>query len=1421
MVLTLLPGTVLTASAAPAQDTPDNVVKSTDADGTKHYFYEKSATGTVTSVTVTRCSTAPGDGREVGKWYWEDNVNKLDNKSVFYEVTSGIITGNNGSGTWYPANGLDFVVTNASTGAKSLRSNTFTLLGTGTDLSVGAAGETWSNLTLNVDIAGTGALTLGSWVTNATVTSKYVFAADPTGTVNVTARDHSGYNTTAPNTNGLVLSATNVNVTVGKQQGRTNNLTLTNCKLTGDVDLDGEYTTDAKGTKGYNNQTLTVTGGSVASTIALSNTTPNVSLTNCSGVSTVTYTGTNGGSFTVAGTTSTSGAFEVTPRTKDSTYPKVDINGGTVAGITQKTTASNGDANGNSITVGINNSGASVGASGVTIEKGTLNIASGKVNGAVAVKEGTLKVSGSGVSITGMTTLGANGSTDLDISATGSSFGGIEVASGMGGNLKKVTWPTGRGNSYGTLDLGSYAGNGVKGGKFAVGSASDFGDDDNMNWFDKSLQFYSVLKSDSTKIGLYGKDELAVAIAESNDPDDGTSGGGIAVLGQVTGATTLTLMNGKDTWAKIGYNTTTGFVLPTQINTVKVGSWVVDSQDGTLGDGNQRVFVAGTEEAISCPANGMVLNANPNGTSVTADELTNAENGGVGTVENGDVKVTLNGRNINLSGAVTYTAGGYATVKVKLTTNVLNTTSGQYETLDVDVLWNVEKKTFQFDKSKKLGLGAIIDANGDLVLNNGVGAHYTVGGNLAVSAPNLEIVDQTRAASPIVGAVGGSLSSRNQAQKDALIKAIQTDSEFDYSDSPAFRQAVNAAQASITSKDTVNNWINTAQTTVWRSGYKSPDTSKNTNAGYYPNMAPHSTNFANVAAGDTDKTQITTKLNTAYIVPYLLITATNETQTGELTLTVQPYYRVDVSAAPYSSECYYTVQAGRALSALTGDMGTGVVLTLPLADLTNVTKTYMHQDGKYVYTLNTTYTITHAGANGTLGTMVLNGTDGLITATKKDGTTDVGIKYDDLQAAIDDTEVEARAANGTISSKAKVTVPGGYTGSCNVTMTGYARTIDVELQGLQTLTWSGAALDVTKDDASGIYTLQLKRDTAPTGGNITITGVTGGTASVSANPATAGSTVTITLNPAAGYTAAGVSVKDGSGNTVSVSGSGTRYTFTMPSGTATVTPSFTQNQTARATVTVTNPSRGSGSASTTAGSSQVTPGTLVTVSTSPASGQRTMGLSVSGGATATRTGVNQFQFYVPSNVSNVTVTPSFDTDNGTVFSDVWSSEYYSPAVAWAVGRGVTNGTSTYLFSPNNSCTREDMVTFLYRAAGSPAVGNVTNPFWDVQPGSYYYNAVMWAVSKGITNGVSANQFGVGQTVSRAQAVTFLYRYENSPSASTNSGFYDVNSREYYARAVTWAKNKGVTDGTSPTMFSPNDPCLRGQIVTFLYRNTIL
>lgn len=169
------------------------------------------------------------------------------------------------------------------------------------------------------------------------------------------------------------------------------------------------------------------------------------------------------------------------------------------------------------------------------------------------------------------------------------------------------------------------------------------------------------------------------------------------------------------------------------------------------------------------------------------------------------------------------------------------------------------------------------------------------------------------------------------------------------------------------------------------------------------------------------------------------------------------------------------------------------------------------------------------------------------------------------------------------------------------------------------------------------------------------------------------------------------------------------------------------------------------------------------------------------------------------------------------FTDVSVDAYYYDAVAWAVEKGITVGTSATTFSPDAPCTRAQIVTFLWRAAGSPSMGG-SNPFTDVAPGSYYYDAVQWAVTQGITVGTSTATFSPDATCTRGQTVAFLYRYEKSPAISGGNAFTDVPSDAYYTKAVQWAVNNGVTAGTSATTFSPSDTCTRAQIVTFLYRD---
>lgn len=195
----------------------------------------------------------------------------------------------------------------------------------------------------------------------------------------------------------------------------------------------------------------------------------------------------------------------------------------------------------------------------------------------------------------------------------------------------------------------------------------------------------------------------------------------------------------------------------------------------------------------------------------------------------------------------------------------------------------------------------------------------------------------------------------------------------------------------------------------------------------------------------------------------------------------------------------------------------------------------------------------------------------------------------------------------------------------------------------------------------------------------------------------------------------------------------------------------------------------------------------------------------------------KYTFTMPA--SKVTVKATFMEDNSMLnfFVDVPADAYYYDAVLWAAEEGITGGVDAAHFAPNASCTRAQIVTFLWRAAGSPAPKSSTMPFTDVAEGAYYYQAVLWAVENGITKGTSETMFSPDATCSRAQIVTFLWRSQKSPAAGTANPFTDVKASAYYADAVLWAVKEDVTKGTTATTFSPNDNCTRAQIVTFIWR----
>ena len=199
----------------------------------------------------------------------------------------------------------------------------------------------------------------------------------------------------------------------------------------------------------------------------------------------------------------------------------------------------------------------------------------------------------------------------------------------------------------------------------------------------------------------------------------------------------------------------------------------------------------------------------------------------------------------------------------------------------------------------------------------------------------------------------------------------------------------------------------------------------------------------------------------------------------------------------------------------------------------------------------------------------------------------------------------------------------------------------------------------------------------------------------------------------------------------------------------------------------------------------------------------------------TQKGVGTYTFTMPA--GQVTVTAAFaPAAEQSPFRDVSASDYYYDAVKWAAEEGITSGTSADLFSPSAPCTRAQMVTFLWRAAGSPNVGGALT-FTDVADSAYYAPAVRWAASVGVTSGTGAGRFSPDDPCTRGQMAAFLYRWQQSPAASGSNPFADVVDSDYYYAAVLWAYQKGVTQGVSASAFAPSAPCTRGQMAMFLYQ----
>ena len=316
-----------------------------------------------------------------------------------------------------------------------------------------------------------------------------------------------------------------------------------------------------------------------------------------------------------------------------------------------------------------------------------------------------------------------------------------------------------------------------------------------------------------------------------------------------------------------------------------------------------------------------------------------------------------------------------------------------------------------------------------------------------------------------------------------------------------------------------------------------------------------------------------------------------------------------------------------------------------------------------------------------------------------------------------------------------------------------------------------------------------------------------------------GSTVSFTAEQQtgkkfSGWTATGVTLDNATNAEIS---------FTMPGNDVTLTTNYrtsSSGSSSRPSYPITTPDK-TENGSVNISSTSAKRGNTVTITVTPDAGYVLDELTVTDKdgkeLSLTKKSDTEYTFVMPA--GKVEITPSFvkqAEEPSRVFVDVKTGDYFYDAVQWAVEKGITNGTSAETFSPEDPCTRAQIVTFLWRAAGSPVV-NYAMDLSDVAGDAYYAEAVRWALSEGITTGTSADQFSPDATCTREQAVTFLYRAAGSPAVSGESAFEDVGADAYYARAVAWAAQNGVTNGISQALFGTGSDCTRAQIVTFLYR----
>ena len=361
------------------------------------------------------------------------------------------------------------------------------------------------------------------------------------------------------------------------------------------------------------------------------------------------------------------------------------------------------------------------------------------------------------------------------------------------------------------------------------------------------------------------------------------------------------------------------------------------------------------------------------------------------------------------------------------------------------------------------------------------------------------------------------------------------------------------------------------------------------------------------------------------------------------------------------------------------------------------------------------------------------------------------------------------------------------------------------VSGDDMLTFEGLAVGLGDFTANGTnYTYTLQNDSGATSTLVTAVSGNGEPVSINGQDLSTGGSATVAI-PNSGTTDIVVGIGAKTYTLTILRNSGTGGNEGSGGGSSSPSYSITVDKTKNGTITV-SPRNASH-------------GDTVTITATPDKGYELEMLKVldrSGDALKLTEKNGKYTFKMPS--GKVTIKASFVEEvPEQIFKDVPANAYYYEAVKWAQEKGITGGIGNGLFGPNDPCTRAQIVTFLWRAAGSPAPKNTGTAFGDVKLGSFYEQAVAWAVENGITGGTGEGMFSPDATCTRAQSVTFLYRASGSPAVSDKAEFSDVSTTAFYADAVAWAAKKGITTGIGGGLFGSGNDCTRGQIVTFLWR----